>query len=100
LPGTLKAIRGTSLRVVDDPVRFRIKHLPNLSSQLGVTVLVADTPIAVMDVNVHNVNISLTSWSRIRLEKLIVADLRTMPKDQVWPPRRALEVSLHEANER
>jgi len=53
-----------------------------------------------MDVNVRNVNISLTSRSSIRLEKLIVADLRTMPKDQAWPPRRALEVSLHGANVR
>lgn len=53
-----------------------------------------------MDVNVCNVNISLTSWRSIRLEKLIVADIRTMPKDQAWPPRRALEVSIHEANVR
>jgi len=49
-----------------------------------------------MDVNVRNVSTSLTSWSSIRLEKLIVADLSTMPKDQAWFPRRALEVSLHE----
>ena len=46
------------------------------------------------------VSISLTSWSSVRLEKLIVADLRTMPKHQEWPPRRASEVSLHDAKGR
>jgi len=47
--------------MVDDPVRFRIEHLPDLPSQRGLTFLVGDAPIAVMDVNERNVNISLTS---------------------------------------
>jgi len=52
LPGDLKNIRGTSLRVVDDPVRFRIEHLSDLPNQLGLAVLFAETPTAAMDVNV------------------------------------------------